>query len=288
MKKTALFIFPVLVLMLYSCNKPESKFEALFNGSNFDGWETYIGVPDHSINNIHGLSKNEEGLYTQPIGTNKDPLNVFSITEIDGEPALHISGQVYGSFSTLAEHENYHLRLEVKWGDKKWAPREDKARNSGILYHGVGKFGKGLEVWKISHECQVMENMFGDSYRMGDTYCNITAKANDNGGYIFDPQAPSITFGTGLPAGKICSKNILNEKPHGEWNVIEVLCLGDVSVHIINGTVNMVNTKSHLMVNGNEIALTKGVIQLQSEGAEVYYRRMEIRSINEIPKSYLQ
>ncbi len=284
MRKFRLYTIPLLAVLV-SCGTKEPAFESLFNGKNFDGWEIYLGVPDPSVN-VPGLEKNAEGVYTQPLGVNNDPLNVFQIKETDGEPALYVTGQIYGSFATVKEYGNYHLRLEAKWGEKKWAPREDKPRNAGVLYHGVGEFGKGLTVWKTSHECQVMETMFGDSYRMGDTYCDITAsRTNENERYTFDRNAPKVSFNPDLP---ICGRNPMNEKPLGEWNVIEVLCWGDTSVHVINGKVNMINTDSHLMVDGKKVPLVKGVIQLQSEGAEIYYRRMEIRPITSIPDKYLK
>jgi hypothetical protein len=282
MKKVLFYVFSCTAIMLVSCGP---KFEPVFNGQNFDGWEIYLGVPDSSVD-VPGLQKNDDGTYAGALGVNNDPLGVFSVEQVDGEPALHVSGQIYGSFATVREYENYHFRMEVKWGEKKWAPREDKPRNAGLLYHGTGEFGKGLDVWKVSHECQIMETMFGDSYRMGDTYCDITAsKSNGNERYTFDKNAPSVGFSPELP---ICSKNPMNEKPMGEWNVVEILCYEGTSVHVINGKVNMVNTNSHRVVGGKAVPLTKGVIQLQSEGAEIYYRKMEIKPIDGIPAQYLK
>ncbi|MDR1171280.1 MAG: DUF1080 domain-containing protein [Bacteroidales bacterium] len=284
--KKVFFVFPLLAMMfLVSCGP---NWEPLFNGKDFTGWEAYIGVPDSSVD-VPGMERNEEGVYTQPLGLGNDPLKVFTVVEVDGGPAIRASGQIYGSFATVNEYGNYHLRLEVRWGEKKWAPREDKPRNAGVLYHGTGDFGAGLGVWKMSHECQVMETMFGDSFRMGETFCDITAsRTNENERYTFDRTAPKVSFGNGLPAGPICSKNPMNEKPTGEWNTIEVLCYEGASVHVINGKVNMINTNSHVMVNNKDVPLTRGVIQLQSEGAEIYYRNIEIRSISKIPEEYLK
>jgi hypothetical protein len=287
MKKILVVVFSACVILLMSCGTKEAAFEPLFNGVDFDGWETYIGVPDSSVN-VPGLARNEVGQYTQPVGVNNDILSVFSVQNEDGGAVIRSSGQIYGSLATVKEYGNYHLRLEVKWGEKKWAPREEKPRNAGVLYHGTGEFGKGLDVWKISHECQVMEHMFGDSYRMGTTYCDITAKQTESGGYIFDKSASAVSFGADLPAGPICAKNPENEKPNGEWNVIEVLCYEGASVHIINGKVNNILTNSHLKIDGKDVPLTKGVIQLQSEGAEIFYRKVEIRPISGIPQEYLQ
>ena len=57
------------------------------------------------------------------------------------------------------------------------------------------------------------------------------------------------------------------EKPNGEWNTIEVVCDGDKITNIVNGVV--VN-------EGSMASVTKGKIVLQSEGAEVFYRKVEL------------
>ncbi len=289
--KKQLFIPVILMILLITCQTPgdeSAKFRSLFNGSNLDGWETYIGVPDPSID-LPELERDEQGNYMSAVGLNRDPLDIFTVVEEDGEPAVRVSGQINGALATKEEFENFHFRMEVKWGSLKWPEGSDRLRNSGLLYHGTGNYGEGLGVWKKSHECQVMESMFGDSYRMGDTYCRIHAtKPEGDERYVYDPSAELVDFGEGKTGGKICSKNRTNEKPLGEWNVVEILCFGDTSIHVINGIVNMMNVDSHLEEKGEIIPLTRGNIQLQSEGAEVFFRKMEIKSIAGIPKNYLQ
>ena len=288
MKKVFSMFSLVAMIFFVSCES-EPAWTPLFNGADFTGWEVFIGVPHPSVD-VPGMTLNENGRYESALGLGNDPLGVFTVVEVDGAPALRVSGQIYGSFATKEEYGNYHLRLEMKWGEQKWAPRDTLPRNSGLLYHGIGEFGKAMRTWKVSHECQVMENDFGDSYRMGETYCDITAsRVNENERYFFDSNAPKVSFGpnsAGLPP--ICKRNPKNEKPHGEWNTIELLCYEGTSIHVINGVVNMINTNSHIVVDGKEQPLAKGVIQLQSEGAELFYRNIEIRAIDKIPAKYLQ
>jgi hypothetical protein len=50
----------------------------------------------------------------------------------------------------------------------------------------------------------------------------------------------------------------------------------------------MVLTGSRQVVDGKEVPLTKGRIQLQSEGAEVFYRNIALRPISKIPDDYLK
>jgi hypothetical protein len=287
-KNTIYILFASLIYISACSTEKKEAFTPLFNGKDFTNWETYIGIPEPSVS-VGGIPKDTLGHYTEPIGLNRDPLHVFSIVTEDGKPAVRVSGEVYGALATVKEYENYHFRMQVKWGKRKWPPREDKLRNSGLLYHGTGVYGAGLGVWKNSHECQIMETMFGDSYRMGNTYCSIRAVKPEGGDrYVYTPGGPVIEFGEGKAGGKICSKSIMNEKPAGEWNTVEIICFKDTAIHIINGKVNMIITNSHLEKDGEIIPLTKGNIQLQSEGAEVFFRNMEIRSIDKIPRKYLQ
>jgi hypothetical protein len=79
-----------------------------------------------------------------------------------------------------------------------------------------------------------------------------------------------------------------NEKPHGEWNTLELICLGDTSLHIVNGKVVMALFNSGVINPDKEVVpLKKGKIQIQSEGAEVFYKKIEIKKINTIPKKFL-
>lgn len=57
--------------------------------------------------------------------------------------------------------------------------------------------------------------------------------------------------------------------------------------HGVNGVVNMVLYRSRQVEDGALIPLTRGKIQFQSEGAEVFYRNIEIRPIARIPVEIL-
>ena len=60
------------------------------------------------------------------------------------------------------------------------------------------------------------------------------------------------------------------EKPAGEWNRMEVICDGDTITNIVNCHVVNVGTRS---------SLTQGKILLQSEGAELFCRKIEVRPL---------
>src|SRR5438876_3153565 len=60
------------------------------------------------------------------------------------------------------------------------------------------------------------------------------------------------------------------EKPIGEWNQYEITCQGDTIKLVINGK---------LVNEGTNAELTKGKILLQSEGAEIHFRNVELKPL---------
>jgi len=105
---------------------------------------------------------------------------------------LCITGEIYGGLTTLQESENYHLSaVQFKWGEKKWAPRENDKRDSGLLVHCVGEHGAFWNAWMRSLECQIQETDCGDFIALAASGCNIRVRAVDGSGRpIFDLTQP--------------------------------------------------------------------------------------------------
>lgn len=81
------------------------------DGKYFD---KFIGIPHTSVPGLPNLNKGDGTTTGTPLGLNNDPLNVFTIEILDGKPVLHVSGQIFGGYSTKAQFGNYHLKAEVK------------------------------------------------------------------------------------------------------------------------------------------------------------------------------
>ena len=273
MKRTYTFSIVATTLFLaISCASPnanqhEESWQALFNGKDLAGWDTYIGA-EH------------EG---QVLGLNNDPLKVFTVTEIDGEPAMRISGQQFGGISTVSEFENFHLQLQFKWGEQKWAPRENSKRDSGILYFAGGPHGVDAKAWMRSQEFQVQEGDCGDYWGVAGGAFEIPVIKNGEN-YIYDPSGELMPFSTISEFGRHAVKSPDAEKPTGEWNTVDIFCLNGSAIHMINGQVVMILYNSSVVEGDSLRPLTKGKIQLQSEGAEVFYRNIRIEGISELPK----
>jgi|GEM_PF-4618170 len=203
------------------------QFEFLFNGKDLDNWHTFL---------------KEKGL-------DNDPEGIFSITE---GATLKISGKKFGYIYTKKEYENFHLSVDFKWGEAKYAPREHHKRDSGILYnipHGTPN-----KLWPKSLECQVQEGDCGDIWLLGGTTIQSDSQR------IPHPEWGLVRL----------LKTADNEKPHGQWNRLEVISKDGVSKHYVNG---------QLVNQGTNASSVKGRIALQSEGAEVYYRNIKIRKL---------
>ena len=96
------------------------------------------------------------------------------------------------------------------------------------------------------------------------------------------------TFSAKSPVGRHCIKQGDAEHPAGEWNTLDLYCHGDTSVQMINGKVMMVLYNSRQLENGQAIPLVKGKIQIQSEGAEIFYKHIMAEPLNAIPAEFLK
>ena len=284
MKTNHLMLLLAMSLFLPSCTPKSSNstdnWQSLFNGNNLNGWDTYLGPAYDTI-------QKKRDTLNMP-GLNNDPDKVFSIVEQDGASSIRISGSHNGGISTLQEFENYHLKLEFKWGELKFHPRKDRKRDSGLLYHAVGPHGADGGFWMRSQEFQIQEGDCGDYWGVAGGMMDIPATGNEPEKYVYDPAASLLDFSSTSEHGRRCLKNPDAEKPTGEWNTVEIYCFGDTAVHIINGALNMILYHSRQPGDGKEIALTKGKIQIQSEGAEVFYRNIQLQPITKIPDEILK
>ena len=136
----------------------DGDWKSLFNGKNLDGWDVYVGSP---------------GKGQPPRGLNNDPDGVFTVVEVDGAPAMRVSGQTIGAFTTREEYDNFHFRMEFKWGELTWPPRKGLPKDCGILYYCVGPHCAGSGGWMKSVESNVMEEDYGSFWAVAGTTVDI-------------------------------------------------------------------------------------------------------------------
>lgn len=261
-------------------NEPKVPWRYLFNNSDLTGWDTYLGPPFPAVG--------EDRTGIAPIGLNKDPQQVFSVVTEDGQKALRISGQHFGGISTAEEFENYHLQLQFKWGKLKWHPKKTAKMDSGVLYHANGKHGADGFSWMQSQEFQVQEGDCGDYWGVAGAVFDIPAKKKGEKDWAYDPAGEVRAFQDKTPTGRHCIKSPDAEKTSGDWNTLDLYCSGDTAVHLVNGQVVMVLYRSRRpAVGGGFEPLNKGKIQIQSEGAEVFYRNIRMLPLASLPKNVI-
>jgi hypothetical protein len=245
------FRAPLLMLLVFglSCVTVPSEAD-LWNGRDLSGFYTFL----------------------KKSGLNCDPDQVFRVH--DG--MIHVSGKEYGYLATEREFENYALRVEFKWGETTWAPREKCARDSGLLFHMQAPD----KVWPRAIEFQIIEGGTGDVILIDHASMDYDPTLESR---FSEPKMRSED-GSRIVRGRINWdqrspgwKDVLDfraaadlERPHGQWNMMELHCWGDRFAYWVNGT---------KVVEGHGALPCKGRILLQSEGAEIYFRKITLRAL---------
>ena len=204
---------------------------------------------------VHLLQPENFYSFLEKLGVDNDPDKVFTWEK----GTLQISGQHYGYLATKQTNfSNYKLVAEFKWGEKTWAPREKNARDSGVLVHGGGKD----YIWPRAIEAQLIEGGTGDILVVNGAYLTVD-------GVTKGPKIARFDRPGRNPWEDVIGFRGPNEieKPHGQWNRLEILCDGDRVKITVNG---------HTTLEGTNAFPTSGKIVLQSEGAEVFFRRLDL------------
>jgi hypothetical protein len=247
-------------------------------------WELWMGVPHTSVKDLpEGTPRMDDYNKGTPLGLANDPKKVFSMIEQDGKPVLKITGEIYGGLTTLKEFADYHFSCEVRFGGQKWEPRLQKQRDSGVLYHCTGKHGAFWNVWMRSVEYQVQEKNLGDLYLLAGVAADVpTTPVEDH-----IPGVPPVRWDPAMPFAPVngsAERSVNLENPHGEWTTAEFYVLGQQAIHLVNGHVVLSLDNARLK---DGTPLVKGKLQIQSEGAEVYYRNIRLRPITAFPAKLL-
>jgi len=236
--------------------------------------------------------------YTWLVDTKyEDPRRVFSVTtDSDGTPVIRLSGDGYGGLVTKQRYSNYRLVVEIRWGELTWGQREKAARDSGILLHAHGDdgnhgMGRGQSPWMSSIECQIIEGGIGDLLvlsgidndgRKRTTSLTCEVAKNRDGESVWQKGSEVQIFTSGRinwygrdpdwedVIGFRGNQDV--ESPGQEWTRIECICDGGNITNIVNGTV----VNQGMMAEPNA-----GKLLLQTEGAEIFVRKIELHPLME-------
>ena len=223
----------------------------------------------------------------------KDPRKVFSVQG----GFLRISGDGLGYLATKAKYANYRLLLEYRWGqlNTKWNDRVGKARDSGVFLHAFGPDGNSIDgkgAYMAGIECNILQGATGDILLIRGKLPNgfaLTPRFRSTVSIIEDAEG----WPYWLPAGKdhqfkewgrlnrkgksINWKDVVDfrsgeeiEKPPSQWNRLECVCRADtIQIQLNDQLVNEVH----------DVFPQEGKILFQSEGSEIFFRKIELHPL---------
>ena len=151
-------------------------------------------------------------------------------------------GTPMGHLITDSQYENYRLTVEYRY--------TKEAGNSGVIVH-VSIPRKIRNFLPQGVECQLRSGSGGDFFLFGETIAKSSAPDERLS------RVPNMTDDS--------------ENEIGEWNTMVVDCRGDsIRVWMNDDFVN----------DGVKCSVSKGQIALQSEGAEVEFRKIELKMLD--------
>lgn len=223
----------------------------LFNGKDLEGWYTFL----------------------EKHGKNNDPQRVFKVEH----GMIHILGvaasegvDAFGYLATVHEIAHCRIRAEFKWGEARFAPVAEDKRDSGLIYYTVGPDA----IWPRSLQLQIAETDVGDLWINGGIRV-ITSISTEN--------PPTYDDGFSLhhtDRGRIVKSGDFEDRTG--WNTVELILDNDRVTHIVNGRAVMrawdlrqPDPKDPSRV----IPLTSGRLLLEAEGAEVWFRKIQMKPI---------
>ncbi len=247
----------LLLLAMQGASAQTPEWRPLFDGKSLQGWSAHFAsappVPAVPAANFFEVHDGAIHAYRDEAAGSEQP-NVYLVTD--------------------AEHRDYRLSLEYRWGEKKFKPRKDLVRDSGLLYHVHGSRGND---WPRSAEAQIQEGDTGDSWAVSAQVSSFVDPKSRR--YLLaEHGGVPVTVGKDGDFQRVRHGRV-NEYPG--WNTLEVIVRGDSATHIVNGVVNMRvhDIKAWDATSGSWLKLDHGRIGLQAESAEVYFRNIRIRAL---------
>jgi len=218
----------------------------------------------------------------------EDPNRVYTIVDlIDGAPAIRISGEDWGGLTTRETYRDYRLVVEFRWGTVTWKGRKHNTRNSGILFHCQGEDGNNdgnfKSPWIRSVEYEIQEGRTGavvlvggfERGQSGIIRPRVTMRTKAD--RIWDPTGEPATFDQGFlfqSTYDVGWQDVLGfrgrddrDAPVGGWNRVEIVTRGGDIAYFLNGT---------RILEAFEGSFQEGRVMLQSEGAEIFFRLVEL------------
>jgi hypothetical protein len=236
----------------------------LFNGKDLKGWSARTGKEGDES------SQKADEIFTVKDGV----IHVYQGAAVG-------SRQLNANLLHESVWQNFHLRVEYRWLEKKFVPRTKDDRDAGILFH---VHTAPETVWPPSLEMQLGDGKPGSAYVAGDLFVLGSTRTDSTvKGTKYDPAASPVTCGEGAPGGRRGAVTLNADHPVGEWNTADVIVHGSKSAEFyVNGTLlNKITNMKFKDKDGEWKPLEKGQVSIQAEWAELEYRAVRIKELKE-------
>jgi hypothetical protein len=238
-------------------------------------------------------------------GLNRDPERVFRMEKgAAGRPLLRVTGHGYGGLITKRSYRDYRLVVEFRWTGRTSGQREKNARDNGLLLHCTGRPGNCAAAnskfpgqfespWMKGVELQIIEGGVGDLLVLGGwkedgTFWPTTLRArygkDRDAEPVFDKNAelrPFEDFRLNWWGRDPDWKDEIGfrgkqdvESPMGEWTRVEAIVRGGDFTYFVNGK---------LVNEAKDCSMTEGRIFIQTEGAEILFRKLDLEPLKATP-----
>ena len=175
---------------------------------------------------------------------NPSSTDIKSVCQRESDSVIHVAGKPIGYLATIDSYENYTLHLEYRW------PIDAvQNSNSGVLVHiSSGPIDRNL--WPLCFQIQTKISRGGDILPMaGAKFIEPLSTAPDAKTPLLERQKSNC------------------EKPVGEWNFVDIVCLDSTIECSMNGVI-----QNHV----SKCNPHAGRIGIQLEGVPFEFRNMRL------------
>ncbi|HET9864318.1 MAG TPA: DUF1080 domain-containing protein [Steroidobacteraceae bacterium] len=259
MSRASLLVGLACASFVCSASAADAAWKPLFNGRNLHGWTARLA--------------------SQTAADAPPPSSLFAVEHgtIHAYPTQPAGSEQPNAYlETNAEYRDYVLSLEYRWGEKKFAPRNQQVRDAGLIYH-VHRERPGD--WPAGAEAQIQEGDTGDSWAISS---QLASFVDPKTGRYSLPEDGGVPRTVGHD-GKFerTRHGRVNEYPG--WNTLQVIVRGDRATHIVNGVTNMrvYDIRGWDAASNSWVKVDHGRIALQAESAEIFYRNIRMRPLTD-------
>lgn len=250
----SLVSIPTIQASAGSSAASEEDFVPLFTEENRDSW--YFKVKSSDIEMAKRVFSIEDAM-----------VHVFKDLP-DGYQLNAGSNDTHGMLYTKKKYSKYILRFEYKWGKKKLNNFAQFQYDAGCYYHVVDD-----KIWPRGIEYQVRLNHLKNNNHTGDFWAGgMEWYCGPNNAFLLPEDGGTLKLNQ---EGEHLAR--VTENFHGlddRWNQCEIIVMADrYAIHKLNGQVINYATK---------LPHSEGIIGLQSETAEIYYRNIRIKEFAEV------